>query len=401
MSQLKTNVPALRFPEFKSIEEWRGSFLGTHSDITTGKLDANAMITNGKYRFYTCAKDYYRIDSYAFDTEALLISGNGANVGYIHHYKGKFNAYQRTYVLDQFNENIIFIKYFLERHLKSRIDTEKKEGNTPYIVMSTLTEMKILIPLEKEQQKIANCLSSLDELISAKIQKVEVLKAHKKGLMQQLFPSDGETVPKLRFPEFMNAGEWKKNQLEEIVTFLKGKGIPKADIVTCGKQPCIRYGELYTLYSETIENISSYTNLSGNSLVLSKENDVIIPSSGETQEDIATASCVINDGIALGGDLNILRGETNGVFLSYYLNSAKKKAISQLAQGIVVVPLYSSQLKKLSVNTPKPKEQQKIADCLSSLDELITIHIQKIELLKAHKKGLMQQLFPSIDEVNK
>ena len=85
--------------------------LGNICNITTGKLDANAMVENGQYRFYTCAKDYYYIDKYAFDTEALLISGNGAYVGYIHYYKGKFNAYQRTYVLDQFTENIQYIKY--------------------------------------------------------------------------------------------------------------------------------------------------------------------------------------------------------------------------------------------------------------------------------------------------
>jgi len=202
-------------------------------------------------------------------------------------------------------------------------------------------------------------------------------------------------VPELRFPEFRDAGEWKGHKLEEVASFLKGKGISKSDVTTDGKQPCIRYGELYTLYSETIENVSSFTNVSSNNLVLSKANDVIIPASGETQEDIATASCVIKGDIALGGDLNIIRSKMNGVFLSYYLNSAKKKSIAQLSQGISVVHLYPSQLKTLDINIPELSEQQKIADCLSSLDELITAHSQKHDALKAHKKGLMQNLFPA------
>lgn len=187
-------VPKLRFSEFRDAGEWVETLLGKHCEITTGKLDANAMVENGKYRFYTCAKDYYFIDDYAFDTDALLISGNGANVGYIHHYNGKFNAYQRTYVLDQFTQNIFFVKYYLERNLHKRISTEKKDGNTPYIVMSTLTEMVITLPNNnEEQQKIAECLTAIDDLITAQTQKLDSLKHHKKGLMQQLFPAVNET----------------------------------------------------------------------------------------------------------------------------------------------------------------------------------------------------------------
>ncbi len=205
-------------------------------------------------------------------------------------------------------------------------------------------------------------------------------------------------VPVLRFPEFRDAVEWKKKRFEDIAIFAKGKGISKSDISPNGKQPCIRYGELYTYYNETIESVISYTDMPADDLVLSEANDVIIPASGETQIDIATASCVLKSGIALGGDLNIIRSKMNGVFLSYYLNNAKKKDIAQLAQGISVVHLYSSQLKKLNLNIPELSEQQKIAACLSSLDELITAQAQKVEALKTHKKGLMQQLFPAEGE---
>ncbi len=210
-------------------------------------------------------------------------------------------------------------------------------------------------------------------------------KEHKKGL-----------VPKFRFKEF--SGEWKVRRFGDIATFSKGKGISKADIDENGKTFCIRYGELYTEYSETIYKVKSKTNIPVDNLVLSEANDVIIPASGETQIDIATASCVKVSGVALGGDLNIIKSKENGVFLTYYLNNQKKLEIAKLAQGISVVHLYSSQLKLLTLNLPEEKEQTKIAACLSSLDDLITSQTQKIEALKTHKKGLMQQLFPQEGE---
>jgi type I restriction enzyme S subunit len=205
-------------------------------------------------------------------------------------------------------------------------------------------------------------------------------------------------VPKLRFPEFRDSKRWERKSLGDVATLFKGKGISKADIAQNGTLPCIRYGELYTHYNESITLVISYTNLPSNELILSQPNDVIIPASGETQEDIAKASCVINGGIALGGDLNVIRSKLNGVFLSYYLNNAKKKEISQLAQGNAVVHLSPSQLEKLDIDVPKLDEQQKIADCLSSIDEVITSQGQKLDTLKEHKKGLVQQLFPNEGE---
>ena len=179
----------IRFKADDSSEfgEWQESLLGQNCQITTGKLDANAMKVDGEYRFYTCAKDYYFIDNFAFDTEALLISGNGAHVGYIHYYKGKFNAYQRTYVLDGWKHNIQYVKYFLEKYLKMRIYGEKKEGNTPYIVLSTLSEMPFQIPCLEEQTKIANFLSSIDQKIDVVSEQLEQAKLWKKGLLQQMF----------------------------------------------------------------------------------------------------------------------------------------------------------------------------------------------------------------------
>ena len=175
-----------RLPGFS--EKWVMKKLGDVCNrITTGKLDANAMKENGEYRFYTCAKEYYQIDTYAFDTEALLVSGNGANVGYIHYYKGKFNAYQRTYVLSEFSEDIFFIKLFMDQYFQKRIKVEVNAGNTPYIKMDTLSEMEIHLPNTKEEQTaIAEILSDMDAEIAALDEKLVKARQVKQGMMQEL-----------------------------------------------------------------------------------------------------------------------------------------------------------------------------------------------------------------------
>ncbi|GAA9392977.1 hypothetical protein HpHA274_05590 [Helicobacter pylori] len=167
-------------------QAWQRVRLGDICEITTGSLDANEMVHYGKYRFYTCAKEYYFIDKYAFDTEAILISGNGAYVGCVHYYKGKFNAYQRTYVLDNFSEHIIFVKYFLTMFLQSHIQTNRNEGNTPYIVMATLKDFEILLPPLNEQIAIANILSALDNEIASLKNKKRQFDNIKKALNHDL-----------------------------------------------------------------------------------------------------------------------------------------------------------------------------------------------------------------------
>lgn len=198
-------------------------------------------------------------------------------------------------------------------------------------------------------------------------------------------------VPVLRFPEFK--GEWEKKNLGSVAKFSRGKGISKSDISEDGRTECIRYGELYTFYGETIDKVKSRTNVDTKDLVLSEANDVIIPASGETQIDIATASCVLKSDVALGGDLNIIKTANNGVFLSYYLNSKKKLEIASLAQGISVVHLYSSQLSLLDLNLPSLPEQKRIASFFAVLDQKLNQLKQKKNLLAQYKKGIMQQLF--------
>lgn len=145
------------------------------------------MVEGGVYPFFTCAEKPFCINDYAFDTEALLVSGNGANLGYINYYKGRFNAYQRTYVLDKFTENIQFVKFVLKVFLPQRIAIEKSTSNTPYIVLSTLSDMKIFIPSESTQQRIVNLMLNFETNIAIQTSLLVNYNKLKSYLLQQMF----------------------------------------------------------------------------------------------------------------------------------------------------------------------------------------------------------------------
>ena len=196
-------------------------------------------------------------------------------------------------------------------------------------------------------------------------------------------------VPNLRFPEFQ--GEWKKTTIGDIADLYKGTGISKDQLSDDG-EPCILYGELYTKYkSETIREVISKTNIDNTKLVRSKANDVIIPCSGETAEDIATARCVLNGNILLGGDLNIIRLHGyDGAFMSYQLNGRRKYDIAKVAQGVSVVHLYGEHLKGVKTINPCLEEQKKIAKLLSLLDERIATQNKIIEDLKKLKSAIIE-----------
>ena len=202
-------------------------------------------------------------------------------------------------------------------------------------------------------------------------------------------------VPNLRFPEF--EGEWAEERLADIADLYKGTGISKDQLSDDG-EPCILYGELYTKYkSETIREVISKTNINNTKLVKSKANDVIIPCSGETAEDIATARCVLNGNILLGGDLNIIRLHGyDGAFMSYQLNGRRKYDIAKVAQGVSVVHLYGEHLKGVKTINPCLEEQKKIAKLLSLLDERIATQNKIIEDLKKLKSAISANLFKAV-----
>ena len=199
-------------------------------------------------------------------------------------------------------------------------------------------------------------------------------------------------APNLRFPDFR--GEWKEERLSDIADLYKGAGISKDQLSVDG-EPCILYGELYTKYkSETIKEVISKTSIDNTKLVRSKANDVIIPCSGETAEDIATARCVLNDNILLGGDLNIIRLHGHdGSFMSYQLNGKRKYDIAKVAQGVSVVHLYGEHLKGVRTINPSFDEQKKISSLLALLDERIATQNKIIDKLQSLIKGLNDSLY--------
>ena len=202
-----------------------------------------------------------------------------------------------------------------------------------------------------------------------------------------------KNVPTLRFGRFN--GDWEEKRLGDIADFLKGKGISKKDVKKDAENKCIRYGELYTEYNETINDVVSKTNVKKEGSVLSERNDLLIPSSGETNIDIATVSCLEKEGIILGGDINIikLQKDNNGEFFSYYLSNYKKKELARFGQGHSVVHLYSNHFKNIKINIPQKEEQKKIADFLSGVDEYIVNLEEQKEELEKYKKGTMQKIF--------
>src|SRR5665811_1460395 len=202
-------------------------------------------------------------------------------------------------------------------------------------------------------------------------------------------------TPKLRFPEFRKEPGWDALKLGEVASFHKGQGLPKSAIAPGGKYPCIHYGQLFTEYSEVIGSIVSRTDSKINGL-RSQVNDVLMPTSDVTPNGLAKASCTKIGEVILGGDILAIRTNTErveGEFLARQIRQRERQVL-QLVSGSTVFHLYASSLDKLAVSLPSPAEQQKIAECLSSLDGLIAAEGRKLEALKAHKKGLMQQLFP-------
>ena len=199
-------------------------------------------------------------------------------------------------------------------------------------------------------------------------------------------------VPALRFPEFTE--EWQGEQLHEIAELSKGTGISKEQLSENGT-PCILYGELYTKYkSEIISKVISKTDIEESKLKHSKQNDVIIPCSGETAIDIAVARCVPFDNVLLGGDLNVIRlHKYDGAFMAYQLNGKRKTDIAKLAQGVSVVHLYGENLKSIKTYNPSLQEQQKIVKLLSMLDERLEVQNKIIEKLETLIKGIRHKVF--------
>ena len=400
-------VPKLRFKEFS--DEWEENKLEeltTYVDYrgkTPKKVERGILLVTAKnikmgYIDYNISKEYVAKENYdeimrrgkvkkgevLLTTEAPL--GNVAQID-----DENIALAQRVIKFAGISLKIdnSFLKY---RFITEKFQTELKNkaiGTTVLGIQGkVLHKLLIKYPLLQEQEKIANFLSSVDKKISLTEEKLELFREYKKGVMQKIFSQE------LRFKDSNGNDypEWEEKKLGEIAFFSKGKLISKEDITEEGVE-CIRYGELYTIYKEKIEKVVSKTKLEKNKLILSEKNDVIIPSSGETAIDIAVASCVMKDGVALGADLNIIKTKENGLYLAYFINNPAKLELASLAQGASVIHLYEKHLKLLNIKIPTLEEQEKIADFLSSIDSKIESIEKELEGLKEFKKGLLQQMF--------
>ena len=281
------------------------------------------------------------------------------------------------------------LKFIFE--LMSLIKFEAKEHKRYYI--SAYQNLSIPIPKPNEQQKIAACLSSLDDVITAESKKLEVLKEHKKGLLQNLFPQQGETVPKLRFKEFEDSGEWEENVLKEVTTFVH----EKTQLKTLSIDSYISTENLLSNYAGV--TLASKLPSSGNFTKYQK-GDILISNIRPYLKKVWFAD---KNG-ACSNDVIVIRGKSLvlDIFLSFLLrNDDFINYIMKSAEGVKMPRGDKDSIKEYLISFPKEKsEQQKIADTLSSIDDLINAQSQKIETLKLHKKGLLQGLFPDVNEHN-
>ena len=193
----------------------------------------------------------------------------------------------------------------------------------------------------------------------------------------------------MRFSGFTD--EWNEVTLNDVATFSKGKGISKNDISNYGIE-CVRYGELYTKYNEMIYNIESKTDLDKNELKLSEKNDILIPCSGETAIDLATASCIQKDQVAIGGDITVIKTNQYAPFITYYLNQ-KKTEIAKYAQGVSIVHLYPKDFKVMNIRIPSINEQKMIIRLLEEITKKEQLLESKYQQYQEFKKYLMQQIF--------
>lgn len=249
--------------------------------------------------------------------------------------------------------------------------------------------MLIPLPKLKEQLKIKDCLSCLDDLISAVADKIETLKEYKKGLMQQLFPAEGKTTPALRFPEFQNAGEWKDTTLGEEVYYENGKA-HENDINETGK-----YIVVNSKFISTDGEVVKYTD---NPSCLANKGDILMVLS-DVPNGRAIAKCFIvdcNNKYTVNQRVCKLTPK-KAVALWLYYSINRNPFLLAFDDGIKQTNLKKDDVLNCLFRLPQePQEQQRIADCLLSVDELISTEIAKLDQLKAHKKGLMQQLFPKL-----
>ena len=389
-NEIKTVVPALRFPEFQDTEGWKEYKLKNLCEIGNGKDYKH--LSSGNIPLYGSGGYMTSVDDFLYDGESVCIGRKGTIDKPIF-LTGKFWTVDTLFYTHSFNNCLPKFLYLIFQKINWYKYNEA--GGIPSLSKTTIGEINVFAPVGKkgelkEQQKIADCLSSLDELIEATTQKVETLKEHKKGLMQRLFPAEGKNAPDLRFPEFQGMKEWKKTYIYEECPNPYSGGTPKTTEKKYygGNIPFIRSAEIG---KDKTELSITQEGLNNSSAKMIQKGDLLIALYGANSGDMAISKI---DG-AINQAILCLKAKSNNLFIYYALLKKQKDIVSKYLQG-GQGNLSGEIIKSIDFYIPQGIEQQKIADCLSSLDELIDATSRKVEILKEHKKGLMQQLFPKI-----
>jgi type I restriction enzyme S subunit len=402
-------VPKLRFPEFRDAEPWEEKTLSQVASYENGKAHEQDIVETGNFvvvnsKFVSSDGEEKKFTNTAYSLaqqgDILMVLSdvpNGRAIAkcFFVNTNNLYTVNQRICRITPFDASGLLLFYILNRNSYFlAFDDGVKQTN---LRKEDVLNCPTLLPKDKrEQQKIADCLSSLDELINAESQKLEALQAHKKGLMQQLFPAEGDAstgsaVPKLRFKEFEGSGEWVEKKLGEIGNFIGG-GTPDTT------KPQYWDGEIQwftptEVKDRNLEKSKRTITVEGlkNSSAKLLPTGALLITTRATIGDVGIASneCTTNQGFQ---SLIVNSNEVN-TFWYYWLIQNKSELVKK-ASGSTFPEIGKNEIIKIKALRPNKKEQQKIADCLSSMDELITAQTEKIEELKRHKKGLMQAMFP-------
>ena len=402
LSGVEGLIPELRFPEFKDKGEWGKKKLVDITNSENSSLALNKMEhkQNG-FPVYGADSIVGYIDEYQQEEEYISIVKDGSGVGRLNLCESKSSILGtltcvKSKDLKSFNLHWIY-------YLLNTIDFSSyiKGSGIPHIYYSDYKNEEVFVPKPQEQQKIASCLSSLDEVIEAHSQKLELLQEHKKGLMQNLFPQEGEKVPKYRFKEFEKDGEWEIGKFLEFITLYRGSSPrPIKSYLTTEESGVnwIKIGDTKNAINFILKSVEEkITHKGAKKSRKVKKGELILANSmsyGKAYE--LGIEGYIYDGWFV---LRKYKDFYDKSFLLQLLNSDyMQNQYQRLAAGGIVKNISSEIVYNTVLFKPQIEEQQKIASCLSYLDELITAQTEKIEQLKEHKKGLMQGLFPKMND---
>ncbi|WP_408082911.1 restriction endonuclease subunit S [Pseudomonas aeruginosa] len=410
-------VPRLRFPEFCDDQPWSFQPLGKLAKRSTRKNadgDIARVLTNSAEFGVIDQRDFFDKDiANQGNLEGYYIVEEGdyvynprisatAPVGPVSKNRIGLGVMSPLYTVFRFNkkQNDFYAYYFKSTHWHQYMRQASSTGARHDRMSITNDDfMGLPLPVSKpeEQQKIADCLSSLDDLITAETQKLEIIKTHKKGLMQQLFPREGETVPRRRFPEFRDMPEWAQRNLGEICKIQRGKFShrPRNDPrFFGGKYPFIQTGDVVKSNGGSVQASQTLNELGLGVSKLFKPPIVLITIAANIGDTglLDREACFTDSVAGLIPNCGV-----SAVFLELAVRG-KKEHLNKIAPAAAQKNINNEILSALPVLMPSFDEQQRIASCLSSLDDLISVQTQKIDALKTHKNGLMQQLFPAISE---